>query len=393
MMGATRPSAAMPQSLSEYLDHQVVHEHAQVLGTDPLAVATPVSQWSYALSYRPRAPILCSDATLTSGIRLRLDLSVATGRIGVGWTNPEDTAFIAEKYAAGDRCDVRLTLPAGTRVGRLVFRNVAEGNVSSVFTITDVHFEIVAADRWTYPVSIPARDVHLEAMPADGGVGVVFDTVAARDINKARVDWLEQSGLPVSGARVLDAGAGVGHFVSFYLSRGCTVVCVDGRSENVAELKRRHPNVDARVADLQTVETRDLGIFDVIHCFGLLYHLDSPVAAMRRLHEMCGRLLILETMICDSSAPLSVLVDETKAASQAMDALGCRPSPSFVALALNRVGFEFVYGAAVPPRHPDFQFAWKDNLETTRGGVPLRCIFVASKTPLDLRSLIPLVEP
>jgi SAM-dependent methyltransferase len=385
--------AAVPAPFSQFLDQQVVHGNTNVVGTDPLTVTTPESQWSYALSYRPRAVMLGADDTLTSGIRFKLDLSVTKGRIGVGWTNPEDTAFITEKYAAGDRCQVRLTLPVGTRVGRLVFRNVAEGNVSSVFTMTSAEFETVAADRWTYPVSIPARDVHHEAMPTDGGAAVVFDTAAARDINAARIEWLEQSGLPVSGARVLDAGAGVGHFISFYADRGCTVVCIDGRSENIGELKRRHPNVDARVADLQTIDTRDFGLFDVIHCFGLLYHLDSPVAALRRLHAMCGRLLILETMVCDSSSPVSVLVDETKAASQAMDALGCRPSPSFIALALNRVGFEYVYGAAVPPRHPDFQFSWKDNLETTRDGVPLRCVIVASRTPLELTSLIPLVEP
>jgi hypothetical protein len=108
---------------------------------------------------------------------------------------------------------------------------------------------------------------------------------------------------------------------------------------------------------------------------------------------MCGRLLILETMVCDSASPVAVLVDETKAASQAMDGLGSRPSPSFIALALNRVGFDHVYGAAEVPRHPDFQFEWKDNLETTRGGVPLRCVIVASKSPLELASLTPLVEP
>ena len=37
----------------------------------------------------------------------------------------------------------------------------------------------------------------------------------------------------------------------------------------------------------------------------------------------------METMVCDSSHALCVMAVETKAASQALDGLGCRPSPSF----------------------------------------------------------------
>jgi hypothetical protein len=99
----------------------------------------------------------------------------------------------------------------------------------------------------------------------------------------------------------------------------------------------------------------------------------------------------METMVCDSFSPVSVLVDETKAASQAMDGLGSRSSPAFIALALNRVGFAHVYMAATPPRHPDFQFGWRDTLDTTRDGVPLRCVFVASRTPLTEAALVPLL--
>ena len=72
--------------------------------------------------------------------------------------------------------------------------------------------------------------------------------------------------------------------------------------------------------------------------------------------------------------------------------MGCRPSPSFLTLALNRVGFAYVYGAAQPPVHPDFQFDWRDNLDTSRNGNPLRCVVVASRTRLDQPSLVPLLE-
>ena len=114
--------------------------------------------------------------------------------------------------------------------------------------------------------------------------------------------------------------------------------------------------------------------------------------ALRYFAAMCRGFVILETMVCDSSRPVSILVDETKAASQAMEGMGSRPSPSFLALALNRVGFDHVYGAAVPPDHPDFQFTWCDNLDTVRNGTPLRCVIVASRARLERPSLVPLLE-
>jgi SAM-dependent methyltransferase len=382
-----------PRALTEHLGEQIVHGKATRVTTDPLTVSTLPAQWSYALSYRPRPDLLGADNALSVDLRCVLEVSVASGRVGIGWTNPEDTAFIEERFVSGETSRVAFTLRSGTRVGRLMFRNVASGGMHSVFSIREARSEVIERGGRTYPVAIAARHVQAEPVPDDGGTDIVFDTNAARAINAARLEWLAQANLPVAGSRVLDVGAGVGHFIPFYLDRGCTVVAVDGRTENVAELKRRHQDVEAHAADAQTLEPQHLGVFDVVHCFGLLYHLESPIAALRRLSAMCRRLLILETMVCDSSEPLMVLVDETRAASQAMEGLGSRPSPSFIALALNRVGFEYVYGSAEVPQHPEFVFEWKNNLDTTRNGRPLRCVIVASKVPLDVPALSPLLEP
>ena len=247
-------------------------------------------------------------------------------------------------------------------------------------------------DASLYPVRVTARDFDDESVPRDGDSKTVFDTDAARTINTARLNWLAESDLVERGCRVLDTGAGVGHFLPFYLQRDCAIVALDGRRENIAELRVRFPSVDAYVADIQRLHPASLGRFDAIHCFGLLYHLESPIAALRVFKQMCDGILILETMVCDSSRPVCVLADETKAASQALDGLGCRPSPAFVALALNRVGFRYVYGANPPPRHEDFQFEWRNDLETVRDGHPLRCVFVASDEPLENSYLVPVVD-
>jgi hypothetical protein len=83
--------------------------------------------------------------------------------------------------------------------------------------------------------------------------------------------------------------------------------------------------------------------------------------------------------------------DETRTLSQALSGLGCRPSPSFVVLGLNRVGFKHIYGPERKPEHPEFKFDWQNNLDAWRDG-PMRAIFIASKTLLQNRNLFSLLH-
>lgn len=232
-----------------------------------------------------------------------------------------------------------------------------------------------------YPVSIKHRDIQAEGLPHGGGVEC-FDTPAALAINQARLVHLQSLGLPLEGKRVLDVGCGVGHLAQFFLSRGCHVVCVDGRAENIASLRERYPALEGHVADIQTDSLARFGKFDVVFCYGLLYHLANPLAGLHNLASVCQQLLILETLVCDHCEPILYLVDEPKTYNQALDYLACRPSPSYVTMAVNRVGFPFVYAPAQPPEYPDFQFEWRNNLDYARDGHPMRCIFVGSRGEL-----------
>ena len=375
--------------LPEHLREQLIHRGARIVNQDPVTVETPEGPWNYALSFLPQPTIADAEGVVARSGRFVFEVSVKRGAIGIGWTEKDGATFFEEQYSTGLNRRVAVRISAGQRLGRLIFRNVSQSG-SSEFEIRQAQFRPDSSPS-RYPVAVQSRSVADEPIPPQSGVET-FDTDDAQAINVARLRWLEASGLPVSDSRVLDVGAGIGHFTAFYRSRGCTVVAIDGRPENVAELARRHPDVQASVADVQDLNPVTYGVFDVIHCFGLLYHLDSPVAALRRFEKMCRHFIVLETMVCDSSRPVMVLADETKSFSQAMHGLGCRPSPSFLAVALNRVGFSCVYGATEPPQHRDFQFEWRDDLSTNRNGVPLRCVVVASRDPLDLPSLTPFIE-
>ena len=237
--------------------------------------------------------------------------------------------------------------------------------------------------------AVAARDFEHEPLP-DGGDLRVFDVEAATRINRIRMDAIESFGLPLERKRVLDVGSGPGHFIRFYTSRGCEVVAVEGRADNADEFRRRHPDVRIVVADVQTCDLRELGRFDVIHCLGLLYHLESPIAAMRNMFQVCDGILVLETIVLDLPVPHLALADEPKTVNQALAGLGCRPSPAFVVMALNRIGFKHVYGPAQPPDHEDFRFEWRGDGECQRDGHPLRFMVVAARTPLASAALIPL---
>jgi hypothetical protein len=107
----------------------------------------------------------------------------------------------------------------------------------------------------------------------------------------------------------------------------------------------------------------------------------------------CERMLVLETIVSDHSLPLLRLADEpVETLNQAVSGLGCRPTPAFVVLALKRIGFPFVYAPVRPPDHPDFQFEWRNNLDFSRDGHLLRCVFIASRTELRNDRLRPLSE-
>lgn len=242
-----------------------------------------------------------------------------------------------------------------------------------------------------YPVLVRRRDFGTETIPTGGGTQT-FDTSDYIEINRARMIHLASLELPVEKKRVLDVGCGVGHLAQFFVDKGCEVVCVDGRSENIDSLRSRYPGLEAHVANVEMEPLSQLGLFDIVFCYGLLYHLENPLWALRNMASVCKELLLLETIVCDHTLPLVRIDDESVAFSQALIGVGCRPSPSYVVLAASRAGFPFIYAPKRPPEHKDFQFEWRNDLESRRDGRNLRCVFVVSRTELQNPRLVSLIN-
>lgn len=207
-------------------------------------------------------------------------------------------------------------------------------------------------------------------------------------INSARVQHLQSLNIPLEGKRVADVGAGIGDLGQFFVEKGCSVVCFDGREENIQALKAKYPGQEAYVLDVERDSLRAWGSFDIVFAYGLLYHLENPIAALRNMGEACTGFALIETMICDHSLPILRVVKESRAFDQALKGLGSRPSPSYIALALQEAGFESVYAAKHPPRHLDYRFELKGDLALDRGGMELRAVFVGSKIEINEEALL-----
>src|SRR5919204_5663633 len=80
----------------------------------------------------------------------------------------------------------------------------------------------------------------------------LFDQPFYTRHTEARLRHLAELGLPVEGCSVIDVGCGIGRLAEFFEQRGCDVLCVDGRAENIDRLRELYPHRRAAVVDVET---------------------------------------------------------------------------------------------------------------------------------------------
>ena len=183
----------------------------------------------------------------------------------------------------------------------------------------------------------------------------------------------------------LDAGCGLGFFTQILSECRLKPVGIDGRQINIEEARRRYPDLTFDVGDVEDSSIVRLGSFDFVLCFGLLYHLENPLRAIRHLRALTGKVLFLESMCLPSEEPFALLREEPPLDDQSLTNLAFYPSEGCIVKMLYGCGFSSVYRVSPLPDHDEF----RETIENRR----VRTVLVASFDELKLPGLVKLHEP
>lgn len=186
-----------------------------------------------------------------------------------------------------------------------------------------------------------------------------FDTRHYQDLIRTRAATIRRVVRALKPAlglhNALDAGCGVGFFAQTLTELGLETRGFDGRLENVVEARKRFPKVAFESGDIESAEITALGAFDLVLCFGLLYHLESPMRAIRHLRALTGKGLLIESMCVPGDEVRMMLRDEPFQNDQSLTDMAFYPSESCMVKMLYRAGFHHVYRLTRLPEHDDFR--------------------------------------
>jgi hypothetical protein len=185
-----------------------------------------------------------------------------------------------------------------------------------------------------------------------------FFSPAYQQHNISRLQHLESLGLDLSRKSVLELGAGVGDHSLFYLYRNCRLLAVEGRARHAKRLSERL-GIDVKIVDLDREPERleQFGRFDLVHCYGLLYHLSDPARFLSTVARV-GDCLLLETCVSfGGELCLNECREPSSIPSQALHGEGCRPTRNWIFEQL-KLYYPYVYVTKTQPRHPEFPTDW-----------------------------------
>ena len=114
-------------------------------------------------------------------------------------------------------------------------------------------------------------------------------------------DFMGQS---LQNLRVLDLACLEGMFALEFAKHGAQALGIEGRLESVekARFANRvlgYANCDFVQDDVRNLSAKKYGLFDVVLCCGILYHLDDRdvFVLLERMAEVCKRLVIIDTHV------------------------------------------------------------------------------------------------
>lgn len=153
------------------------------------------------------------------------------------------------------------------------------------------------AKTWFYPFQLPS-----------GGTTPTYGTGELDPIHHTRSAMLEAAlqaefGTDRRALSAVDLACHQGWFSAQLAQSGFgRVIGVDARPEHIADAglirdALRLPQIELVQADVHALDTQQLGTHDLVLCFGLIYHLENPVGALRVARALTRRMCIVETQV------------------------------------------------------------------------------------------------
>lgn len=200
--------------------------------------------------------------------------------------------------------------------------------------------------------------------------------------NVARLQHLFSLGLNLSNKKVLEFGAGIGDHTYFYLTQNCDIYPTEGRKELVDIIKNRF-GINAGVIDCEKDKKpiEKLENSDIIHCYGLLYHIKNPAEFLSWISSK-SQILLLETCVSSDFDKVGPnLVEENKSIpTQAISGIGCRPHRKWLEAELKK-WYKYVYYPKTQPKHEQFPIDW--SVKDDGNKLLRRCVFICSQAPIS----------
>jgi SAM-dependent methyltransferase len=163
-------------------------------------------------------------------------------------------------------------------------------------TILDKKSELVAKHGPWH-----AHNIHLQEDIYTMGPSIVGDEIKLRRIVQCVLDL---AGRPLEKLRVLDLACGEGIYGLEFARQKANVVAIEGREANIEKARLVKQilslnNLQLAQDDVRNLSTEKYGVFDVVLCLGILYHLKAPdvFSFAERLGEVCRRICIVDTRV------------------------------------------------------------------------------------------------
>ena len=153
------------------------------------------------------------------------------------------------------------------------------------------------AKTWFYPFRLRS-----------GQVTPTYDGGALDQIHATRRQMLDAALDTAFGHRrdtltAVDLACHQGWFAAHLAQGGFgRVTGIDARAEHVADATLARDalgleQLEFRQSDVHALDTAALGEHDLVLCFGLIYHLENPVGALRVARALTRRLCLVETQV------------------------------------------------------------------------------------------------